>query len=149
MSFEPHRPSIGGRENARRVEPEPLMEPSPESGSDTPIRNAGAAGSISMGRGVHGFKLSARVGRPFRFEPGAPTAPGEAKPATGPEAPMSAPGMEIRKAAKPHYEKLVNDAARKKEQASENTAGPVFTAFPGFLFRALFRRRTDRNQRES
>jgi hypothetical protein len=141
MSFGPHKKSIEPGDSARKAEQEPRPVPFRRIDGGTAARDAEQRQyDASIGRTVHGFTLSARVGKPFRFENGAPTAAGEAMPAE-PQSAASAPEVQIRKTIQSPNEKTMNAAAPEKERASDLPVDSSTVAFPGFLLRALFRRR--------
>jgi len=93
----------------------------------------------SIGRSVHGFTISARVGKPFRFDDEAPRGAGEAKPAADP--PAVPAEIEFKKTNEFHDKKFAHEASTQDRQASEESANRGFRALPGSLLRALFRRR--------
>ncbi|HEX3437326.1 MAG TPA: hypothetical protein VHT24_11210 [Pseudacidobacterium sp.] len=144
MSFEPHKQRIEPGDSARKAEQEPRPAPVRRIEGGTAAREAENSRDrdVSIGRTVHGFTLSARVGKPFRFEAGAPSKAGEAVPASEVDAQANASTIEIKKITQTNNEKLVNQAAGLKEQASESSAESAFTALPGSFLKALFRRRS-------
>jgi hypothetical protein len=139
MSSEPHKQSIEPGTGARRAEQETRPAQVPRIEGGTSAREAERGRETSIGRSVHGFTLSARVGKPFRFENGVPQAAGEARPEEQQVAPAE---VKIKKTNQLNDEKIVHGAAVQSEQAPDDSASTSFRASPGSLWRALFRRRT-------
>ncbi|HZU10978.1 MAG TPA: hypothetical protein VFA02_13825 [Pseudacidobacterium sp.] len=135
MSLGPHKKSIEPGDSARRAEQGPHPAPFRRIDGGTAARDAEQRSyDTSIGRTVHGFTLSARVGKPFKFENGVPAAAGEAMPA---ESPASAPEIQIKKTNQTQNEKPMNVAAPEKPHVADSSA----ISFPGSFLRALFRRR--------
>lgn len=136
MSFGPHKQSIEPGDSARKAEQEPRPVQLRRIDGGTAAREAEQSRETSIGRTVHGFTLSARIGKPFRFEDGTPRTAGEAMPDnTG----LVASDIEIKKTTHSQLPKLANETAVQKEQADDKPTDSI-AAFSGSWLRALFRR---------
>jgi hypothetical protein len=139
MSFESQKQRIEPGDAARRAEQEPRPAQMPRIESGSAARDAERARETTIGRTVHGFTLSARVGKPFRFADGKPQTAGEAQPV---EQQAVSTEIEIHRTNDLTDKRLSRDTSAPEEKASDHSANANFQAIPGSFLRALFRRRS-------
>src|ERR1700743_3530373 len=139
MSSEPHKLSIEPGDAARSAEREPRPAPMSRIEGGTSARESERARDTAVGRTVHGFTLSARGGKPFRFEEGTSQTAGEAQPA---EKSSTPPEIEVKRSNFFNDKKFAHDDPLQHEQASDDSANTSFRALSNSFLRALFRRRT-------
>jgi nitric oxide reductase activation protein len=139
MFSEPRKQKIEAGDAARKAEQEPRPAPIPRVESGNSARDAERVRETTIGRTVQGFTLSARVGKPFRFEDGEPQTAGEAQPIARQE---SSGEIEIQRTNYLTDKKLSRDTSPRTEQASDDSANESFQAIPGSFLKALFRRRS-------
>ena len=142
MFSEPRKQSIEAGDAARKAEQEPRPAQMPHVESGSSARAAERTRETAIERTVQGFTLSARVGRPFRFEEGAPQAAGEAQPAGQLEQQGASREVEIQRTNYLTDKRFARDTSPRTEQASDDSANENFQAIPGSFLRALFRRRS-------